>query len=205
VASLEMSHEDVTERVISLFGIPGDQVQAGDVDDAYSERLNEALVAIASWDFEVIDNETLTPHDLMRAQRRGNYDLLIIDHLHHMKIDRRHERESIGENVHGITELARRFEIPVLLLAQLSRGPKEAPFPRPTKRDLYGASQIENYASHIWLVWRRPDEFNDFTSQTEFVIAANRFGWSGRDASRELLFRNRFVRFEEPHQTEGES
>lgn len=199
-ASIEMSKEDITERLISLFGVPSDQVQTGRVDDVYQDRLNEALVAINSWDFKVIDDETLQPADLRRHQRREKFDLLIVDHLHAMQIkDKKHEREEISEKVQQITSIAREFEIPVLLLAQLSRGFKDNPYPRPTRRDLFGASAIENNAAHIWFVWRKPDKMNQFGNEAEFIIDKNRFGPTGWQ---HMWFESRFVRFN--HQTGGE-
>lgn len=178
--SIEMSKGDLTDRLVSLFGVPSEMAQSGIVIPEYQPRLDEAMKTIRSWDFEVIDDEDVTPAGIRRSQRRGKYDLLIIDHLHRIPIrDVRHEREELSSAVRQITNISREFEIPVLLLAQLSRGMKQDPYPRPTRRDLFGASAIENEAAHIWFIWRKRNKQNEAGTDAEFIIDKNRFGPTG--------------------------
>jgi hypothetical protein len=74
------------------------------------------------------------PVAIRSDQRAGKYDLLIIDHLHRIRIkDRKHGREELEENVRRITNISKEFNIPVLLLAQLSREEKRNPFPPHTR------------------------------------------------------------------------
>ncbi len=196
--SIEMSRNDLADRLVAQFGVPSDMTQTGHILPEYQPRVDKALETIASWDFEVIDDEDVTPAQIRRSQRRGKYDLLIVDHLHRIPIkDVRHEREEISSAVRQITNISREFEIPVLLLAQLSRGQKIDPFPRPTRRDLFGASAIENEAAHIWFVWRKRNKQHEPGTDAEFIIDKNRFGQPGWQP---MWFHARQVQFHWGHQ-----
>ena len=159
-------------------------------------RLTEALFSNADWDWELIDDEEVDPAAVRRHQRRGRYDLLIIDHLHRMPVkDKRYERQELEDGVRRITNIAREFDVPVLLLSQLSRSnnPKE-PFPRPTMADLRGSAMIEAEAAVVWFVWRKRDKQNQQTSDAELITAKNRFGAVG---AHRLGFIGSQVRFTE--------
>ncbi len=197
-ASIEMTRDDLTDRLVSTFGVPHARIQARELSH-FEDVAEDALGQIESWDYEVIDDSEITPSGLTRAQRRGKYDFLVVDHLHCIRVkDKRHEREEISDNVLHITNIARTFDIPVLLLSQLSRGMKHDPYPRPGMSDLRGTSVIENLASMVMFVWRKREK-GVRTSVAEIIVAANRFGPEG---FRNLTFSERFVRFD-PAQTEG--
>lgn len=194
--SIEMGRADMTDRLVSTFGVPYNQIVARQIEDSYQGRLNEALVSIAAWDWELIDDEEVDPAAVRRHQRRGRYDLLIIDHLHRMPVkDKRYERQELEDGVRRITNIAREFDVPVLLLSQLSRSnnPKE-PFPRPTMADLRGSAMIEAEAAVVWFVWRKRDKQNQQTSDAELITAKNRFGAVG---AHRLGFIGSQVRFTE--------
>jgi replicative DNA helicase len=195
-ASIEMDRDDLTDRLISTFGVPHHHVMDGNLS-GYEDVVDDALGQINGFDFDVIDDEELDPSAIRRYQRQEKYDLLIVDHLHRIQIrDKRHEREEIGENVRRFTNIAREFKIPVLLLSQLSRGQKHDPFPRPTMSDVRGTSAIESEAALVFFVWRvRKD--NERTNDAELIIAKNRFGSEG---FLHLNFRAGYVRFDPTHQ-----
>ncbi len=193
--SIEMSRTDLTHRLVSSFGAPYHDVRTGHVSSIYRPVVDKALETIEGWDWEVIDDEEVDPSQVRRDQRAGKYDLLIIDHLHRIRIkDRRHAREELEENVRQITNIAKEFNIPVLLLAQLSREEKRNPFPRPTKASLKGSGSIEQEAAHVWFVYRLRDENQQPTSDGEFIIEKNRYGGLG---FKNLFFRASQVRFTE--------
>jgi replicative DNA helicase len=193
--SIEMSRTDLTHRLIASFGAPYHDVRTGHVASSNRPTVDKALETIEGWDWEIIDDEEVDPAQIRRDQRSGKYDLLIIDHLHRIRIkDKRHGREELEENVRRITNIAKEFDIPVLLLAQLSREEKRNPFPRPTLASLKGSGAIEQEASHVWFAWRKSDEFHQPTSDAEWIISKNRFGPVGY---KNLHFRASQVRFTE--------
>ena len=193
IVSIEMSKDDLTDRLVSSFGVPYHQVRTGNIESMHQQTVTSALEKIESWDFEVIDDESIIPSEIRRRQRKGKYDLLIVDHLHRIRIkDPRHQREELEESVRQITNITREFEIPILLLAQLSRAERKDPFPRPHMAALRGSGMIEAEASAVWFVWRKGDEFHQPGTDAEFVIAKNRHGEVG---FKRLTFVPRYVRF----------
>lgn len=196
-ASIEMSRADLTDRLVSTFGIPHRRIMEGDLGH-YKESVEDALGQIGNWDFEVIDDESLDPEAIRRRQRSGKYELLIVDHLHTIPIrDKRHEREELSEYVRRFRNIAREFDVPVLLLSQLSRGQKHDPYPKPTMADVRGTSAIESEAAMVLFVYRER-RGGERTDQASLIVAKNRFGAEGVF---DLLFSPRYVRF--THQTGG--
>lgn len=193
--SIEMGHEDLVDRLVATFGVPHDRILDGDLEN-YRDVVEMALNEIDTWDFSIDDDEDLEPASIRRAQRRGKYDLLIVDHLHRMRVDRKHIRESTSENVRAMVNIAKKFEIPVLLLAQLSRGQKHDPFPRPTMADFRETSAIESEAAMALFVWRLRDKDNVRQPEAELIVAKNRFG---REGYQNLRFSSRHVKFEPIH------
>lgn len=193
--SIEMSRTDLTHRLVSSFGAPYHDVRTGHVAQSNRSTVDRALETVEGWDFEVIDDEEVDPAQVRRDQRSGKYDLLIIDHLHRIRIkDRRHAREELEENVRQVTNIAKQFDIPVLLLAQLAREEKRNPYPRPTKASLKGSGAIEQEAAHVWFVYRLRDERHQPLNDAEFIIEKNRYGGL---TAKNVHFRASQVRFTE--------
>ncbi len=189
--SAEMTREDLTERLLTSFGIPYSQVRSGHVFDM--KEMDTALETVEGWDFEVIDNSESTADDMRRAQRRGKYDFLIFDHLHEIPVqDPKHKRIEVMESVRKFRTIAKDFKIPVLLLAQLSRGPKHDPFPRPTTDGLMETSFIEQAASQVFMIYRKLNEHKEPSNDAELIVSASRFS---PEFSIPLDFRPSQVRF----------
>ena len=109
--------------------------------------------------------------------------------------DPRYERQFLERIVREIQGLAVAENIPIILLAQLSRtGDPKAPYPRPSMASLRGTSMIEALAWCVWFVWRERDKMNLTTSAAEFITAKNR---SGRTGFFKMTFHDRQVRFTE--------
>jgi replicative DNA helicase len=180
-ASAEMSKQDLFDAwACQRTGLPYYKVsQPWTLDPREQRTLEEKMTEMESWRVQVIDDETIDPGKLRRYQRAGKYDLLIIDHLHRMSWRDRHHVE---QGVKSITNIAREFEIPVVLLAQLSRaGDYSKPFPVPTMRQLRETAMIEGEASAVWFVYRERDENHVQTNTSQFIVAANRYGKAGTE------------------------
>jgi replicative DNA helicase len=138
------------------------------------EILEQALAEMESWPVDVIDDESVNPAKLRRYQRAGKYSLLGVDHLHRFRWKDRHDLEN---QVKSITNVAREFEVPLILLAQLSRaGDYAKPFPVPSMRQLRETAMLEAEASAVWFVYRERDDNHVQTSRAQFIVAANRYG-----------------------------
>ena len=191
LVTLEMSAMQLTERVLAAAGVPYRQVIKRRFDLPFQSRIEAAIGRLAEMNIEVIDDPTADAAAISRYQRAGRYDLLIVDHLHRMGWN---ERRELEQQVVGITNVAKRFNVPVLLIVQLSRSGGGDPFPLPSLRSLRETSVIEQEAARVDFIWRQRDDRHLPTDVAEYVVAKNRFGPVGSHA---LTFNKQEVRFEE--------
>lgn len=200
IASLEMSQQDLFDRWVSnRTGVSYKALRRGDVYPEDVAKVDTALEMMRGWRCHIIDDEQVTPAKLRRIQRGKKFDLLIIDHLHQMEWE---DRKHLEQNVKQITGLSRHFDIPVLLLAQLTRaGDWKNPFPIPTMRSLRESGMIEALASHVWFVYRDRDEQHDIGKKGRFIVAKNRYGST---YSRAMYFDSNIIGFSETDPDEYE-
>lgn len=188
----EMSEPDLTARLISTFGVPHHQCESGQIEGHYRSTVDSALSQIEEWDYRVVDDESVDLKALRRHVRIQRPGLLIIDHLHRFDWE---DRRDLERTIKGITNLAREFDIPVLLLAQLSRtGDWKNPFPRPSLPQLRETAILEQEAWCVWFVWRKTDEFHQPGTEAELLISKNR---GGQLDWKRMEFEPQYVRFAE--------
>jgi replicative DNA helicase len=138
---------------------------------------------------------------------RNDLALIVIDYL---QLIRSHSRraenrnQEIGEIARALKGLAREFEVPVLVLSQLSRAVERREEKRPILSDLRDSGSIEAEADVVLFIHRpnrRGDELDDDepreagvvpTEEVEIIIAKQRNGPTGRIS---LGFQPAFSRF----------
>lgn len=164
--SLEMSLEEVTQRnVAATAGVPHDFLDSPRSESDYWAQLNPAIASLMSAPLLVEDTPGLSAPQLCaraeRAHMQAPLSLVVVDHLHEMTVDPRDRVNAIGDAVRKLKGLAKRLNIPVVLLAQLSRANTRAEDKRPTLTDLRASGAIEEVADVVVLIHRedyyRPD------------------------------------------------
>lgn len=180
-ASVEMSRDQLVDRMVASYGIPLRQIESGRLGPAYLPVYEQAKAALGRLRIDVLDDPTMTAASLEQVQRARRYDLLIVDHLHQiiLKCKPDHYRHRLEEEIQAFATLARRQHVPVLLLAQLSRQSNSNPFPRPTVSMLRETARTEQQGALVSFVWRSRDERNLPTDEGEMILAKNRFGAPG--------------------------
>lgn len=174
LVSNEMSEEDLTARLVSQAGVPHHMCDSGLVDANHKAIVEARLKQIEGWDFRLVDDEGIDLRGIRRQVKLYRPGFLIIDHLHQFKWTERRELEML---ILGFRSLAREYEIPVLLLAQLNRtNDYKEPFPRPSLPRLKETSMLEQASDTVWFIWRPRDEFYQPQEHTEFLVAKNRGG-----------------------------
>jgi len=175
VCTVEMSWEDITTRIVSTYGVPYGPLQDGIVAPAHQESFERALTSLAKMDIDLIDDAAITASDIARYQRIGRYDYILIDYLQRMPYSDRFE---LNAQIKGITTLARKAEIPILLLSQFSRPQNTSPgkpFPRPNMSQFAETSVIEKEAAMAMAIWRPRDEHGEPGEAAEFIVMASRY------------------------------
>lgn len=193
VISMEMTWEDLTDRIVSCHGVPYQEAISGRFSsDANRKTAYDVAEKMQDWDLEIIDDPLIDAQGIRTYARAGKYDLLMIDHLHRLPWKERRDLES---NVTVIKNTAKELRIPVLLLAQLKRGDGQH-FPKPTMASFRESGMIEAEADVCWLLWRTRDENNERTAKAEFIVGKNRYGQEGHS---DLEFVGDTVRFKETY------
>jgi replicative DNA helicase len=118
------------------------------------------------------------------AARHGQC-LIAIDHLHYLRTGGGRHSENrnneLGRITHALKELAKKLDIPVLLLSQLNRdidrmGGKDK---MPRLSDLRDSGNIEQDADMVWFLHRQGYYDNTDPSETRLKVAKNRSGATG--------------------------
>lgn len=194
IYSLEMSAEELMERLVAAYGVPYGQAQSGRLELAYRDTAQRAIEEIAKWNFEIHDDPDLTPARIEEITADRNSDIAMVDHIHAFGHKDRFDVERIARELKA---LAKRQKVPVLALGHLSRARKfkssDSAFPRPDMSRLRESGMLEAWADTIWFLWRNRDELDLPTSSGELIVAKSRFTPTGHC---NLVFEGRFQRWE---------
>lgn len=184
--SLEMKSAQYTER--SLFrrtGINNELISSKRIDKQVAlDKLAEATIELANLKLTINDNSMCTlatlEKNLLSLEREGKkIDLLVIDYAQLMQYPRGLDRfAGASYNSTGLKQLANKFNIPILLLCQLSRNVEQRQDQRPLLSDIKDSGNFEQDADVILFLYReevsKPTPINK--GQAECIVAKNRSG-----------------------------
>ena len=164
------------------------------------DRMIATTSGVDSWH---IRTGSMTVLELRNKARRAAHDhdigLIIVDYLQLISGSDRYAGnrvQEVTEISRGLKTLARELEIPVIALAQLSRGVTGRDDPRPVLSDLRESGSIEQDADLVMFL-HRPDYYHqeegyEPTNVTELLMAKHRHGPIGKI---ELYFHPELLRF----------
>ena len=212
VFSCEMSTVQIVQRLVfsrARFQFQkltkGYQPNKGDL-----ERIKQASAEISSSKLFIDDTAGISINDLRAKARRKHRDegisVIAIDYLQLMKSTSKQatnsrERE-IAEISGGLKALAKELNVPVIVLAQLNRGPEGrtgSSLGVPRMSDLRESGSIEQDADMVGLLYRKvyyaenQEDREEDDGEAELVLAKNRNGPTG---SIPLTFIPDLMRFE---------
>ena len=200
VFSLEMSHEQVTNRIVAArMEIDTVRLRNGDITDAEMVRYMNALNGLSSAPIIVDDTPSLSCVELRSKliQLRAGYDirLVIVDYLQLMRGSRRADRyELITEISQTVKAIAKDENLPILALSQLSRGVESRSDKRPILSDLRDSGDLEQSADVVMFIYR--DEiYNKNTERkniADIIVAKSRNGPTGTAS---LYFKEHCAKF----------
>ncbi len=189
IFSLEMSREEIVNRIwFSSALVESNKIKTGEVQPDDWTRLINAMKLLSPANIYVDDTAAVTVMDIRAKCRRlmaeRGLDLIIIDHIQLMQGSRRTEnrQQEISEISRSLKMLAKDFNIPVLVLSQLSRASKDRQDKRPVLTDLRESGAIEQDADVVLMLYR--DEYynpnTETPGQAEVIIAKHRSGETGK-------------------------
>lgn len=204
-ASLEMGLDEYTQReLFSMCNTNQDMLSTGKVSDDIYEKLYKAGEKLNDLNLYVIDNPECTLNTIENGiinciARNGSCDLVCVDYLQLMKASRKKMKddyEIVTANSKGLKVLARKYNVPVVALCQLSRSLEQRVDKRPILSDLRDSGSIEQDADVVMFIYRdevyNPNGTN--IGNAELLIRKNRQGRTGKI---DMIFEASRTRFTE--------
>lgn len=205
IFSLEMSRDQVVDRLIaSLAGVDLWRLRTGrlsaDGEENDFTKIQRAMAILSDAPIYIDDAPSPTVLQMKamcrRLQAEKGLGLVIIDYLQLMEPlnPEASPVQQVSENSKALKALAREFNIPVLVISQLSRAVEHRTPPIPKLSDLRQSGTIEQDSDVVLFIYRE-DRYQEGTSRkgiADIIVAKHRNGPVGRV---ELYFDERTVSF----------
>ena len=187
VFSLEMSKEQLMMRILCTEGdVDSQKIKDGTLDAQETQRLLDAGAKMQATKFCIDDTAGATGAGIRSKCRRlkaqQGLDLVIIDYMQLIQGTGMGQRRSdnrvqeVSDMTRALKLLARELEVPVVLLAQLNRGPETRQDHRPMISDLRESGSIEQDADMVILLYRPIVYDPNAGKEAEAIVAKNRHG-----------------------------
>ena len=187
IFTLEMSRQQIIYRFLSTHSnINYTRLKSGKMTKEEWNILSKSMREMADLPIFIDDNPNLTINDIRSRLRtifstKKKEGLIIIDYLQLMKnnLFQENRAQEIAYITRNLKILAKEFELPIILLSQLSRNVESRPNKRPLLSDLRESGSIEQDADLVIMLYRE-DYYTETQkksdSMTEFIIAKHRNG-----------------------------
>lgn len=204
--SLEMPETQIAYRLMSAnSGVPYAKIERGEVSDDEVNRIKKSRAI-----FEKIiidDSHSLTIAQLKRKAKKiksknPNLKSIVIDYLQLLKPNEKKgtREQEVSQISGGLKILAKELDVPVIALAQLSRGVDARSDKRPLLSDLRESGSLEQDAD-IVIFTHRPEYYdkdakdadgNSLEGIAEIIVAKHR---SGRTDTAKAKFIGELMKF----------
>lgn len=191
IFSLEMSKKLLMRRILCSVGrIDATKMRNpkrlfGDND---WNKAQMALGIVSRFPLHIYDKPSVTVQDIRAKLRRlkrqfpDKKHICFIDYLTLIKGSGGENRvQEVGDITRQLKIIAREFEIPMVVLAQLSRSVEQRQDKRPMMSDLRDSGEIEQHADIIAFLYRDDYYYKDTEQKNiiEIIIAKQRNGATG--------------------------
>jgi replicative DNA helicase len=199
--SLEMGHQELAQRVLSLESkVDSKKLRTGQLDQTDWTKISNAIGRLEV-DLLIDENPNVTVMEIRAKARRtksrfGELGLIVVDYLQLMSGSNTESRQlEISEISRGLKILARELEVPIVALSQLSRNLESRTDKRPMLADLRESGSIEQDADVVMFVYR-DEVYNANTDDkaiAEIIVSKHR---SGPIGTVRLVFLKEYTKFE---------
>lgn len=179
--SLEMGWRQVTKKFLSeQSNIYGNKLINGDVSLTDLDRLSDAKMKLLKIPFHLNDKGGITPNYIRsvikQRKKKQGVDLVVIDYIQLMKpndmVKGRTRDAEVGSISTAIKNIAKEFDIPIIMLAQLNRKCEDRNDKRPILSDLRESGSIENDADMVIGLYR-PSYYYSFDKDRDYMEEIN--------------------------------
>lgn len=200
--SLEMTRTELYHRLLASVGeVDMGRLQHRTLRTDDYDRVSKAAAHIAGLPLVVDDRPDLSVAQIrarVRAvRRRRQVGVVIVDYLGLLRpprdAPRNDRRVQVDMLSRGLKMLAKDLGVPVVVLAQLNRGPEGRASKAPVLSDLRESGAIEQDADVVMLLHRDPDD-ESMGTDLHVIVGKNRHGPQGRVT---LNFRGQWSRIDD--------
>jgi len=177
--SLEMGREQIIYRLLSMeANISQTKLKTGKLSKKNWSKLSKIFKILAKLPFFIDDNSTLTS-ELIRSLLQTNIfkqkkiGTVIIDYLQLMgnkKQNINNRAYELAQITRNLKNLAREFNIPIIVLSQLSRNVELRNDKKPILADLRESGSIEQDADLVLLLSRSKQKITTYNSNKNLLI-----------------------------------
>jgi replicative DNA helicase len=201
IFSLEMSREQLTQRLlIGRCSVESGRLKKGNLSLNEWDSVSSSIGDLSDLSIYIEDTSSVTVTQIrseirkLQSQSKQELGLILIDYLQLMDGAGSDRVQEISKITRSLKGLAREFNVPVVVLSQLSRGVESRTNKRPMMSDLRDSGTIEQDSDLILMLYRdsyyNPDVNN--SDVTEVIISKHRNGPTG---TVKLLFDNQLTKF----------
>ena len=183
--SIEMPKTEIIRRLYSIESqVDNYSIKSGkEIDKAKFGRIKMAQEKLDKGNLWIDDTSSITvplmQTKAMQLKRKQGLDLVVIDYLSLIQPTMRTGNKwlDIGEIARNLKLMARKLDVPVIVLAQLNRALDTAER-RPTLADLSDSSEIEKNADVVLFLYDSESlkNMNEPVKNIDRIIAKNRNG-----------------------------
>lgn len=189
--SLEMSKKEILMRIISAqTRIPLQDIRKGNLTGEQWNLIAEVKKEVDNSnflidDFAKINLGRIRSTIMKQKMKPEGLDMVLIDYLQLIEITSTRKnatRENdVSELSRGLKLLAKEFDIPIIILAQLNRGSENRTDKTPQPSDLRESGSIEQ-DSDVIILLHRPEIYNenDRPGEADLILAKQRNGPIGK-------------------------
>ena len=200
IFSLEMSKEEIVQRILSSVGkVDSMKLRSGQLG-ALWQRVVDAAGKMYKAPIFIDDSPVVSVTDIRakcrRLKRKAGLALVVVDYLQLMEASNRENRQQeISEITRNLKNLARELNVPIIAVSQLNRSLEAREDKRPRLSDLRESGAIEQDADVVMFIYRHeyyhPEE-QEKRGIAEVIVAKHRAGSTGPI---EMTFQPEFTRF----------
>lgn len=191
--SLEMNRKEYTQRMLfSRAGVDVNKINTGEVTDEDIQRVKEQKSYLDSLNLYI---ETRTPcrvSDIELAiinlqSTKGSCGLVVVDYLQLLTPSGKNSKNrevEVAEMSRDLKSLAIKYQVPIIVLSQLSRALETREDKRPMLSDLRESGAIEQDADVVTFLYRNEYYYPDDPASkgsAELLIRKNRGGINNRN------------------------
>lgn len=181
----EQPVEQVSSRLLSLASrVEATHFRSGLQQHEWS-KVGDAMVGTAALPLWIFDRSSPSVAEVVRVTRRWTHlhhvEILFVDYLQRLEAEGERRFEAVGNAVKSLKNLARDLNVPVVVLAQVSRKVEDRKPPEPRMGDLSDSSEIEKEADQVLMLYR-DEHYNADSSKkgiAKIIIEKNRHGPTG--------------------------